>query len=125
MKEFYELPIWRAGYELLMKVYNKVGGFPSIEKYALSDQLTRAANSVIANIAESHGRYYFADKIRVLYIVRGEISEVRSHLAVACGQGYISKDEFTRFNRSYCQLAKDLNSYINSLNLRKSDNLQS
>ncbi|HBU06825.1 MAG TPA: hypothetical protein DEB09_01960 [Candidatus Magasanikbacteria bacterium] len=66
-------------------------------------------------MAESHGRFSFADKVRVLYISRGEITETRSHLAVAYGRKYINKEEFTKINQGYKQLIKDLNKYITSL----------
>ena len=45
-----------------------------------------SANLVISNIAEAYGRYYFADKARVLYTSRGECEETRSHLRVALGR---------------------------------------
>lgn len=119
MKDFCELPIWRQGYDLLTNIYDVVEHFPRDERYALVSQLLRAANSIIANIAESHGRYYYADKARVLYIARGEILEVRSHLSVAHGRKYITEKQFIALDQSYCQLAKDLNLYINSLLSRK------
>ena len=114
-KDFHELSIWRNGYNLLMQVYNISNTFPQWEKYALVSQIVRSASSVIANIAESHGRFHFADKVRVLYIARGEILETRSHLAVAFGQKYINKEKFVEINNGYCELTKNLNSYINSL----------
>ncbi len=88
-KDFHELDIWKNGYNILMEVYNVTEQFPHNELYAITSQLRRSSNSVIANIAESHGRYSFKDKIRVLYIARGEITEVRSHIAVAYGRRYI------------------------------------
>ena len=114
-KDFYDLPIWREGYDLLMKVYNATDLFPSIEKFSLASQINRSANSIIANVAESHGRYNFADKVRVLYISRGEICETRSHLSVAYGRKYINSSQFEELNSKYCQLTKNLNLYINSL----------
>ena len=114
-KDFHELDIWRSGYDLLMEVYNITELFPDFEKYSITSQITRSANSVIANIAESHGRFSYADKVRVLYIVRGEIAETRSHLAVAYGRKYIFKEKFVVLNESYEKLAIDLNKYISSL----------
>ena len=61
-KKFYELNIWKKGYELLMKVYEITSKYPTEEKYSLVPDTRRSANSVIANIAEAHGRYHFADK---------------------------------------------------------------
>lgn len=118
-KEFYDLDIWKSGYGLVMKVYSLTDFFPSEEKFALSSQITRSANSVIANVAESHGRFSYADKIRVLYITRGEIAEARSHLAVAYGRKYITREQFEEVNSGYKQLTKDLNLYIGSLQKRK------
>ncbi|HBB38297.1 MAG TPA: four helix bundle protein [Candidatus Magasanikbacteria bacterium] len=89
--------------------------FPSDERYALSDQLKRSANAIIANIAESHGRYAYKDKVRVLYIARGEIVETRSHLAVAYGRDYIKQSTFTDLNRRYTMLTQSLNLYIKNL----------
>ncbi|MFA6427191.1 MAG: four helix bundle protein [Candidatus Magasanikbacteria bacterium] len=118
-KDFYQLDIWKNGYTLLMKIYDATDEFPPTELYALTSQIRRSANSIVANIAEAHGRYYYADKIRTLYIARAEITETRSHLAVASGRKYIAEDIFVDLNTKYCDLAKDLNLFINSL---KSDN---
>ncbi len=114
-KQFFELPIWKLGYKLLMKIYNETSNFPSFEKYALTSQICRSSNSIIANIAESHGRFSFADKVRVLYIVRGEIFETQSHLSVAYGRNYITKDTFLLLNEGYKNLHHQLNAYISTL----------
>ncbi len=114
-KIFSDLPIWQDGARLLEKIYNLTKNFPSDEKYALTSQLKRAANSIIANFAESHGRYFFRDKIRVLYIARGEIEELRSHIMIAHKLGYLSKEVFKDLNDCYGKLLKNLNSYILNL----------
>lgn len=111
-KDFYELDIWKDGYELSMKIYTESEHFPSEEKFALSQQIRRSSNSIIANIAESHGKYSYQDKVRVLYIARGEVTETRSHLAVAFGRRYIDKVIFDALNTGYLILIKKLNSYI-------------
>ncbi len=69
----------------------------------------------VYSIAESHGLYAFKDKVRVLYITRGEIVETRSHLAVAFGRKYIDHQTFIKLNKQYTQLTIDLNKYIKSL----------
>ncbi|PIP18118.1 MAG: four helix bundle protein, partial [Parcubacteria group bacterium CG23_combo_of_CG06-09_8_20_14_all_35_9] len=79
----------------------------------------RSANSVIANIAEAHGRYHFADKIRVLYISRGEVEETQSHLRVALGRNYISKDDFEYLDNEYEGLKIGINNYIQSISKQK------
>lgn len=118
-KTFFELEIWQKGYELLMEIYKITAKYPAEEKYNLIAQTRNAANSVIANIAESHGRYYFADKIRVLYTARGECEETRSHLKVAEGLRYLNKEIFDRLSNEYEGLSKGISSYISSLNRKK------
>jgi four helix bundle protein len=114
-KGSYELNIWKKGFELLMKIYAITATFPKEEKYGLTSQLRDAANSVIANIAEAQGRYYFADKVRVLYISRGECHETRSHLRVAMGLKFINKKMFNYLDEEYEGLSKGISSYIRSL----------
>ena len=118
---FRDLKIWQKAYELLMKIYEITSRYPPEEKYNLISQTRSSANGVLAGIAEAHGRYYFADKARVLYIARGECSETQSHLSVALGRGYISKEEFEELDREYEGLAKGMNSYI--LRLKKNKKL--
>lgn len=114
-QKFCELNIWRKGHSLLMEVYEVTSYFPKEERFSLISQIIRSANSIIANIAEAHGRYYYADKIRVLYIARGELEETQSHLRVALGRKYINREVFDRLNEEYEGLARGVNKYINTL----------
>jgi len=114
-KAFYELKIWQKGYELLIEIYKVSSKFPTEEKYSLTSQLRNSATSVIANIAEAHGRYYYADKVRVLYTSRGEVEETRSHLRVACGLKYISEEIFVWLDKEYEGLSKGISTYIQTL----------
>jgi four helix bundle protein len=120
-KSFKELRIWQKGYELLIAVYKITRTYPSEELFGLSRDTRRSANSAIANIAESHGRYFFKDKIRVLYIVRGELDETRSHLLVAVGLNYITEEQFKYFDNEYEGLIIGVNDYINSLRLQEKE----
>ena len=114
-KGFYELNIWKKGYALLMEIYKITAAFPKEEEYGLTKQVRDSANSVIANITESHVRYYFADKARVLYMSRGECEETRSHLRVALGLKYIDEKMFINLDQEYEGLSKGTSSYIRSL----------
>ena len=106
-KGFYDLNIWKKGYALLMEIYKITKTFPKEEKYGLSSQMRDSANSVISNIAEAHGRYYFADKVRVLYTSRGECEETRSHLRAALGLKYIDKETFTYLEKNMKDCQKE------------------
>ncbi len=116
---FRDLRIWQKGYELLMKVYEITVKYPASEKFNLVSQTQSSANGVIASIAEAYGRYYFADKVRVLYIGRGECLETQSHLSVALGRGYLTEEIFAFLDNEYSGLAKGINSYVLNLKSRK------
>lgn len=118
-QKFYELDIWQKGYELLMEVYGIAGDFPSEEKFSLASQIIRSANGIIAGIAESHGRYHYADKVRILYIARGELEETQSHLRVAFGRKYITQEKFEFLDSEYEGLKMGINKCIQSINEQK------
>jgi four helix bundle protein len=112
---FRDLRIWQKGFELVSKIYKATKNYPPEERFALVSDTRRSANSVIANIAEAHGRYFYLDKVRVLYIARGEAEEVRSHLSVAFSQNYITKQTLNDLDKEYAGLSIGLNNYINYL----------
>lgn len=121
-KSFNEVPIWKISVNLVEMIYQITEKFPPSERFILIDQLRRSSVSVAGNIAESWGRYHYADKIRVLYIARGEIEETRSHLAIAERMKYCSKDKYIEIDNNYKQLLYELNKYKKTL-FNKSSNI--
>ena len=53
---YQKLIVWQKAMAFWQLVYAEVKKFPSAERYALSDQVRRAAVSVASNIAEGAGR---------------------------------------------------------------------
>ncbi len=62
---FEKLNVWQDARLLVKEIYNLIEIFPKEEKYALSDQLKRAAISVATNIAEGTSRSSYKEKIRL------------------------------------------------------------
>jgi len=118
-KTFRDLEVWNDGLSLLIEIYQITANFPKTEIYGLIDQIRRSANSIIANIAESQGRFSYADRIRVLYVARGEAFETRSHLSVAYKLKYIDSVTFEKLDNGYEILAKRISSFIVYLEKRK------
>ena len=71
------------------QTYRLVNQFPAAEKYALSDQVRRAAVSVPSNIAEGCGRASNRDYAHFLSIARGSLYETMTQLELAQSLGYI------------------------------------
>ena len=110
---FTKLQIWQKAHELTLKVYEYTSNFPAIEKYGLVSQLRRASVSVVSNIAESQGRYYYAEIIRFLYDAKGSILEIQAQLFIARDLKYLKTEEAERLIEEYTNLTKQLNSFIN------------
>src|SRR5688500_19898735 len=79
---FEELPVWKAGIELAVAIYNFTASAAFTGRYSLKDQLERAAVSVSNNIAEGFERGTTQELLTFLYIARGSCGEVRSMLCL-------------------------------------------
>src|SRR5688572_19168004 len=95
--EFYQLEVWRKARELKKKLWELIKDFPKDEKYRLSDQLIRSARSIIATIAEGHGRFTYKDQMHFCIMARGSLSETYCHIIEAFDCSYISKEQLCYF----------------------------
>ncbi len=108
-----KLEVWVRAKEFALVIYKEVvPGLPADEKWNLTQQLKRSAQSFPANIAEGHGRYHFLDNVRFCYMARGSLTEVRSHMAFAHDLGYISDDLYKRMTAQAESIGKQLLNYI-------------
>jgi four helix bundle protein len=110
---FEDLECWKAGRDLRLYVSRKLLPLlPPDEKYRLGDQVTRAARSVPANIAEGYGRNHYLDNAKFCRNAMGSCCEVLDHAICAHDEGWIS-DEMLRVIRSKVDgTGKLLNGYI-------------
>ena len=83
MKNYKELIIWKKGIEIVKSIYQVVKQFPPEEKYGVVSQITRAAISIPANIAEGSSRNSDKDYARFLQLALGSAFEVQTYLVVA------------------------------------------
>ena len=83
------LIVWQKAMMFWKLVYAEVKKFPAEERYALCDQVRRAAVSVPSNIAEGAGRAGNKDYAHFLAIARGSLFETMTQLEGAEMLGYI------------------------------------
>lgn len=81
MLSFQRLDVYQRAIEFLALVYEIVGELPR-GNADRSDQLVRAAESVVRNIAEGAGRWSEADSANRYKIARGEAMECAASLDV-------------------------------------------
>lgn len=116
---FTRLQIWQKAHELSLKIYQYTSKFPLSEKFGLVSQLRRAAVSVVSCIAESQGRYYYAETVRFLYDAKGSILEIQAQLFIVRDLKYLKTSEAEILIEEYTNLTKQLNSFINYKKKRK------
>ena len=94
IERFEDIEGWRKGRELTSTVYAFTRQPDFSKDYGLKDQITRAAVSIMNNIAEGFDGGSDAEFIRFLVYSQRSATEVQSCLYVAFDNEYISKDEF-------------------------------
>jgi len=108
-----KLEVWMRAKDFALLIYKEVvPHLPADEKWNLTQQLKRAAQSIPANIAEGHGRYHFLDNVRFCYKARGSLVEVQSHMALVHELGYLSDEIYGRMTIHAESIGKQLNNYI-------------
>jgi four helix bundle protein len=95
------------------EIWEMVTGWTPFARDTLGKQLTRAADSIGANVAESAGRFHPNDVIRFLYYARGSLRETRYWLKRAQHRQLVPAGTFDELMAGLETLAKELNAYIN------------
>ena len=88
-----DLVVWQKSMDLAVQVYRLAGRFPKSEMYRLTSQVTRAAASVPANIAEGNARGSRRDYANFLAIAKGSLNETETFLILALRLGYLCEQE--------------------------------
>jgi four helix bundle protein len=108
-----KLDVWCKARDFAIRIHKEVLPLlPSEEKYSLSQQLRRSSQSIPANIAEGHGRFYFQDNVRFCYIARGSLEETLSHIVYAYKVDYVSELIYKSFAVDGEILNRLMNGYI-------------
>ena len=107
------LEVYQRALALVRPVHELVARFPDFERYELASQMRRACKSIIANIAEGHGkRASPRDFCNFLTIALGSTNEMYSHFDVAFELGYVSAEERERFVSEFKIVARQLTQLI-------------
>jgi four helix bundle protein len=103
VKNFEDLEIWKEARRLTMEIYQLRRDSRFSKDFGLSNQIQRAAISIMSNIAEGFERGGNQEFIQFLYVAKGSCGEVRSQLYVAVDQSYVAQkhcdDVFKSFRR--------------------------
>jgi four helix bundle protein len=75
-----DLNVWQKAMRLAVEAYRLTATFPRSEDNRMAAQITRAAASVPANIAEGHARGTRRDYANFLAIAKGSLAETETFL---------------------------------------------
>jgi len=79
--------------DLAVEIYRLAAKLPHSETYRLVSQITRAAASVPANIAEGHARATRRDFANFVAIAKGSLMETETFLMLAVRLSYLAEAE--------------------------------
>jgi four helix bundle protein len=120
--ELEDLRILKTAEEMADAVWKQVVVWDEFAKDVVGKQMTRAIDSIGANIAESYGRFNYGEKLQFLYYSRGSLFETKYWLNRALSRGLMRADEVKDYAVRLSDVARQLNTFANSLKSQRKDN---
>jgi four helix bundle protein len=117
---FEDLEAYRVAREFRKSMYRVARRLPDIEKFALANQIRRAAVSLTNNIAEGHGRYHYLDQIKFLRQSRGSLQELIDDLNVCMDEQYLPDEEIASLKEEGWRTRQLIDGYVRYLRDQKS-----
>lgn len=114
INHFTDLHSWQEAHKLVLLIYKLTSGMPSEERFALSDQLKRAAVSVSSNIAEGFARNGSKEKIHFYSMSRGSLFEIESQLQIVKDLKYGTEKEVSEIQDKIILVSKMISGMIKS-----------
>jgi four helix bundle protein len=112
---FEDLRVLKSAEEIADSVWKIVVRWDEFAKDVVGKQISRSADSIGANIAESFGRFNFGEKLQFIYYSRGSIFETKFWLNRTRERGLIKPDEVQEYVNRLTDLARQLNAFAGSL----------
>lgn len=125
VQRFEDLLAWQKAREFVREVYGEiVKNLKFKADHGLSDQIQRAAVSVMSNIAEGFESGTKQEFLNYLYIAKGSAGEVRAQLYAALDVGYLDVETFKRLKFKAEECSRLLSSFIRGVKSSEFGGLQ-
>jgi four helix bundle protein len=119
--ELEDLKILQNAENIADAVWKRVVQWDQFAKDVVGKQITRAVDSVGANIAESYGRFNYGEKLQFLYYSRGSLFEAKYWLNRALARELMRADEVKAYAVRLSDVARQLNTFASSLKSQRKD----
>ncbi len=91
-----DLTVWQKAMEAAREIYRLAPRLPKEETYGMRSQMTRAAVSVSANIAEGWARESLREKAQFMAVAQGSLAETDTLLTLCEDMGWFPRTETAR-----------------------------
>lgn len=108
---FQNLEIYQLAKSLAIENYKITGSFSNNEKFALVQQMNRAAISISSNIAEGYAREGSKDKCHFFNIAYGSLMELVCQYEISKDLAYINENQYEDFIRRAYDLAVKISNF--------------
>ncbi len=115
---FQALEVYQLAKEIVVSTYRVTKGFPGEERYALSQQMNRAAVSIPSNIAEGYSRASTKDKMHFMNMAYGSLMELTCQFEIAADLGYISQEGLDDYLEKARNLAVKISNFRRAIEKR-------
>jgi four helix bundle protein len=107
-----DFELYKLAREFRKRTYSLIKQLPSDEKYALAQQMRRAAMSVSNNIAEGHGRWHYKENIHYCRVSRGSVDELIDDFNACLDEVYGDQALVKQLKVEAYELIRRINGYI-------------
>ncbi len=109
---------YNRSFNLSNRIWSVVIKWDNFEKFGVGSQLTRAADSISANLAEGFGRYHKKDKIKFFRYSFGSLLETIDWIKKAKTRALIDEEQYLSFMSELDKLPLEINQLIKYTNIK-------
>ena len=121
---FEKLEVYQLAEKLADEIWDIVITWDHFAKITVGEQITTAADSVGANIAEGSGRGSYQDNRRFVRIARGSFYETRHWLRRAFRRKLLTEKQVEDLQPMIAELGPRLNAYLRSIGPTEASNYE-
>jgi four helix bundle protein len=113
------LEVYQLSEKMADKIWAIVMQWNAFAMSGMGKQLTNAADSISANIAEGYGRHFIKENLHFCFYARGSLLETRSWLRKAGARNLVSEEELINCIKELEIIHRKLNAYMKLLRENK------
>lgn len=115
IEKFEDLEAWKLARKTTRLIYSATAKGDFAKDFALTNQIRRAAISILSNIAEGFERNGDKEFIQFLTVAKGSCGEARAQLYVAFDQAYLDESEFAELEKRLSEISRMISGLIKYL----------